>query len=332
MIAGTVLLTGATGFVGSAVARKLLARGARVRAMVRGGGDRRNIEGLALELVDGDLLRPETFAPAVEGCHALFHVAADYRLWTPDPAALYGANVDGSRGLIEAALAAGVERIVYTSSIATLGIVPGGAPADEDTPVTMSDMIGDYKRSKYLAEQAVRRLIEERSAPVVIVNPAAPLGPRDIKPTPTGRIIVEAASGRMPAYVDTGLNLVHVDDVAEGHLLAFERGAVGERYILGGQDMTLAEILGEIAVLTGGRAPRIRLSHNLVLPLAHAAEAWARLTGREPFVTVDGLRMAKKHMYFSSAKAQAALGYSPRPAAEALADAVAWFRENGYLE
>ena len=329
--AGPVLLTGATGFVGSAVARKLLARGHRLRALVRAGGDRRNIEGLELELVEGDLLAPETFPAALEGCSALFHVAADYRLWAPDPTSLYAANLDGSRALIEAALAAGVERIVYTSSVAVLGIMGDGTAANEDTPASESAMIGHYKRSKFLAEQAVRRLIEERAAPVVIVNPAAPVGPRDIKPTPTGRMIVEAAAGRMPAYVDTGLNVVHVDDVAEGHLLAFERGVIGERYILGGEDMTLAEILGFIAKITGRRAPRIRLSHTLLLPLAHAAEAWARLTGHEPFVTVDGLNMARKHMYFTSAKARAALGYNPRPATEALADAVSWFRENGYL-
>ena len=326
-----ILITGATGFIGSAVARKLIDRGARVRALVRPYGDRRNIDGLGLELAEGDLLDPATLPAALEGCRALFHLAADYRLCTPDPAALYAANLDGSRALIEAALEAGVERIVYTSSVATLGIRRDRTPADEDTPVSENDMIGDYKRSKFLAEQAVRRLIEERAAPVVIVNPAAPVGPRDIKPTPTGRMIVEAAAGRMPAYVDTGLNVVHVDDVAEGHLLAFERGVIGERYILGGEDMTLAEILGVIANINGRRAPRIRLSHTLLLPLAHAAEAWARLTGHEPFVTVDGLNMARKHMYFTSAKARAALGYNPRPAREALADAVSWFRENGYL-
>ena len=326
-----ILITGATGFVGSAVARKLIDRGARVRALVRPYGDRRNIDGLGLELAEGDLIDPTTFAAALEGCRALFHLAADYRLWTPDPAALYAANLDGSRALIEAALAAGVERIVYTSSVATLGIRRDRTPADEDTPVTENDMIGDYKRSKFLAEQAVRRLIEERAAPVVIVNPAAPVGPRDIKPTPTGRMIVEAAAGRMPAYVDTGLNLVHVDDVAEGHLLAFERGVIGERYILGGEDLSLAEILGLIAEITGGRPPRLRLPHGLLLPLAHAAEAWARHSGREPFASVDGLKMAKKHMYFTSAKARAALGYSPRPAVQGLADAVAWFNENGYL-
>ncbi len=327
----SVLITGATGFVGSAVARKLLARGARVRALVRPGGDRRNLAGLDVELVEGDLLAPESFAAALEGCRGLFHIAADYRLWVPDPAPLYAANVDGSRALIDAALAAGVARIVYTSSVATLGANPDATPANEETPVTEQAMIGHYKRSKFLAEQAVRRLIEERSAPVIIVNPAAPVGPRDIKPTPTGRMIVEAAAGRMPAYVDTGLNMVHVDDVAEGHLLAYERGDIGERYILGGDDMSLAEILGHIAKLTGRRAPRIRLTHGMLLPLAHAAEAWARLTGHEPFVTIDGLNMARKHMYFTSAKAKAALGYSPRPAGQALADAIAWFRENDYL-
>ena len=331
MTLGPVLITGATGFVGSAVVRKLLARGYSVRAMVRPFSDRRNIAGLELELVEGDLLEPESFGPALEGCSALFHIAADYRLWVPDPAALYAANLDGSRALIEAALAAEVDRIVYTSSIATLGINRDATPAHEETPVSESDMIGHYKRSKFLAEQAVRRLIEECAAPVVIVNPAAPVGPRDIKPTPTGRMIVEAAAGRMPAYVDTGLNLVHVDDVAEGHVLAFEQGKIGERYILGGEDMSLAEILRQIAELTGRRAPRIRLNHSLLVPLAHAAETWARLTGREPFITMDGLNMAKKHMYFTSAKARAALGYNPRPAAEALADAVAWFRENGHL-
>ena len=327
----SVLITGATGFVGSAVARKLLARGARVRALVRPSSDRRNLAGLDVELVEGDLLAPESFAPALAGCRGLFHIAADYRLWVPDPAPLYAANVDGSRALIDAALAAGVARIVYTSSVATLGANPDATPADEETPVTEQAMIGHYKRSKFLAEQAVRRLIEERSAPVIIVNPAAPVGPRDIKPTPTGRMIVEAAAGRMPAYVDTGLNMVHVDDVAEGHLLAYERGDIGERYILGGDDMSLAEILGHIAKLTGRRAPRIRLTHGMLLPLAHAAEAWARLTGHEPFVTIDGLNMARKHMYFTSAKAKAALGYSPRPAGQALADAIAWFRENDYL-
>ena len=325
------LVTGATGFVGSAVARALLAAGHAVRALARPGGDRRNLAGLDVEVVEGDLRDPTGFAPALEGCAALFHVAADYRLWVPDPDALYATNVDGTRALIEAAMAAGIGRMVYTSSVATLGLHPGGTPADEETPVSLGDMIGHYKRSKFLAEEAVRRLVREAGAPVVIVNPSTPAGPRDLKPTPTGRMIVEAAAGRMPAFVDTGLNLVHVDDVAAGHLLAFEHGTPGERYVLGAEDMTLEAILGAIARITGGRPPRLRLRHDLILPIAFAAEAWARLSGAEPFATVDGVRMAKKKMFFTSAKAETALGYHHRPVAQALEDAVAWFTENGYL-
>ena len=326
------LVTGATGFVGSAVVRRLLAGGHAVRALARPGGDRRNLEGLAVEVVDGDLREQRSFAPALAGCVALFHVAADYRLWTPEPDSLYATNVDGTRALIEAATAAGVERIVYTSSVATLGLFPDGAPADEDTPAALADMIGHYKRSKFLAEQAARRLAREANAPVVIVNPSTPVGPRDIKPTPTGRMIVEAAAGRMPAFVDTGLNVVHVDDVAEGHLLAHRHGALGERYLLGGENMTLEAILGAIAAITGRPPPRVRLPHGLVLPIAFAAEVWARLGGGEPFATVDGVRMARKRMFFTSAKAEAALGYRPRPAFAALEDAVAWFGANGYLD
>ncbi len=327
----TTLITGATGFVGSAVVRRLIDAGHQVRALARAHSDRRNLDGLGLEVVTGDLRDPASLARAVAGCSALFHVAADYRLWAPDPDELYRSNVTGTRDLMAAAADAGVARIVYTSSVATLGFNADGAPADETTPVGLDDMIGDYKRSKFLAEEAVRRLVAEQALPAVIVNPSTPAGPRDARPTPTGRMIVEAAAGRMPAYVDTGLNIVHVDDVADGHLLAYERGAAGERYVLGGDDMTLAEILGEIARLTGRAPPRIKLPHGLILPFAHAAEAWARLSGREPFATVDGIRMARKTMFFSSAKAQARLGYTPRPAAEALADAVAWYRDNGYL-
>ncbi len=327
----TTLITGATGFVGSAVVRRLIDAGHQVRALARADSDRRNLDGLGLEVVTGDLRDPASLARAVAGCSALFHVAADYRLWAPDPDELYRSNVAGTRDLMAAAADAGVERIVYTSSVATLGFNADGAPADETTPVGLDDMLGDYKRSKVLAEEAVRRLVADDGLPAVIVNPSTPVGPRDARPTPTGRMIVEAAAGRMPAYVDTGLNIVHVDDVADGHLLAYERGAAGERYVLGGDDMTLAEILGGIARLTGRAPPRIKLPHGLILPFAYAAEAWARLSGREPFATVDGIRMAKKTMFFSSAKAQARLGYSPRPAAEALADAVAWYRDNGYL-
>ncbi len=329
----TTLLTGGTGFVGAAVLRALVRAGHAVRAMVRPGSDRRNLEGVDCEVVEGDLTDAGSLVAAVRGCEALYHVAADYRLWIPDPAPLYETNVEGTRRLMFAAAEAGVSRIVYTSSVATLGLNPDGAPADEDTPSSLADMIGHYKRSKFLAEEAVRRLVEAEGLPAVIVNPSAPVGPRDVRPTPTGQMIVEAASGRMPAFVDTGLNVVHVDDVAEGHLLAFERGRVGERYILGGENMTLRDILGEVARLAGRRPPRFRLPHGLVLPIAYCAEAIARITGRgEPIVTVDGVRLARKYMYFSCDKARRELGYAPRPASEALADAVRWFRDNGYLD
>ncbi len=326
-----MLVTGASGFVGAAVVRALLARGERVRVLMRPTSDRRNIDGLDVEIVEGDLMAPESLIPAVADCDGVFHVAADYRLWTPDPDAMIRANVEGSRAIVAAAHAAGAKRIVYTSSVAVLGNVPGGN-ADEETPVDYADMIGVYKQSKFRAEEAVYREIAETGAPVVIVNPSTPVGPRDVKPTPTGRMIVEAASGRMPAYVDTGLNVVHVDDVAAGHLLAHDKGEVGRRYLLGGENMSLKNILVEIATLTGRRPPKVRLPHDLIMPIAAMAEVWARLTGREPFATVDGVRMAKKRMYFSSGRARRELGYTPRPATAALADAVLWFRENGYCD
>ena len=327
---GLCLVTGATGFVGSAVARALLAAGHPVRVLARRHGNRRNLDGLAVEIAEGSLEDAVSLAAAVAGCRYLFHVAADYRLWVPDKAAMFRANVDGTRPLMLAALAAGVERIVYTSSVATLGLVAGGA-ADETTPSRGDDMIGPYKRSKFEAEQVVSELIVERRLPAVIVNPSTPIGPGDVKPTPTGRLIVEAARGRMPGFVDTGLNIVHVDDVATGHLLAGERGRVGERYILGGENMSLADILALVARLSGRRPPALKVPYAVILPVAVGAEALARLTGREPFVTLDGARMSKKRMYFSSAKAVAQLGYAARPAAEAVADAVGWFRVNGYL-
>ena len=326
----TTLVTGASGFVGSAVARALLDAGHRVRALLRPGGDRRNLAGLDIEPCPGDLTDSRSLREAVAGCEYLFHVAADYRLWIPDPAAMYRANVEGSADLIRLATEAGVKKIVYTSSVATLGIRPDRAPADETTPVELADMIGHYKRSKFLAEREVTRLIERHGSPVTIVNPSTPVGPRDIKPTPTGRIIVDTLKKNMPAYVDTGLNIAHVDDVAAGHLLALEKGAIGERYILGGQDLSLRRILGVIAELGGVKAPSARIPHNLILPIAWAAERLAGLTGREPLATVDGVRMAKKFMYFSSAKAQQRLGYQSRPARLALADAVEWFLEHGY--
>ena len=324
------LVTGASGFVGSAVARRLLAAGFTVRTLLRPSSDRRNLDGLPVAIREGSLEDTASLAAALRGCTHLFHVAADYRLWVRDPAPMFRANVDGTRELMERALEAGVSRIVYTSSVATLGLHSDGRPADETTPSSYDDMIGPYKQSKFRAEAEVRRLCAERRLPAIIVNPSTPVGPRDIKPTPTGRMIVEAASGKMPAFVDTGLNLVHVDDVAEGHILAAEKGRLGERYILGGENLSLAEILAEIAVLTGRPAPRIRLPIAAVVPVALAAEGIARLTGREPFVTLDGLRMARKKMYFSSQKAERELGYRPRPVRDGLADAVTWFRQAGY--
>ena len=327
----TTLVTGGSGFVGSAIIRRLLDAGHEIRALVRGSSARDNLAGLPVEIVVGDLLDPESLSRAAQGCNAVFHAAADYRLWIPKPDEIYAANVTGTVNLMRAAAESGVKRIVYTSSVATLGLNANGAPADEETPVSLADMIGHYKRSKFLAEAEVRRLAAEQKIPVVIVNPSAPVGPRDIRPTPTGRMIVEAAAGRMPAYVETGLNIVHVDDVAEGHLRAYERGAVGQRYILGGTNMTLHEILGIIAEITGRPAPRIKLPHAVVMPIAYVAEAVARIGGFEPVATVDSVRMAKKLMYFSSDKARRDLGYLPRPARQALADAVQWFDAHGYL-
>lgn len=324
------LLTGASGFVGSAVLRKLLAAGHDVRALVRSHSDRRNLHGLAVEIIEGDLADPASLRRAVAGCKALFHVAADYRLWIPDPATMYKINVEGTANLLRLAAAAGAEKIVYTSSVAALGLTADGSPANEETPVRPDRIVGHYKRSKYTAEQTVLQLITTEHLPVTIVNPSTPVGPRDIKPTPTGRLIVDTLNRRMPAYVDTGLNIVHVDDVAAGHLLAYETGVIGERYILGGEDMTLKMILEEICSIANLRPPTIRLPHNLVLPIAWCMERWAAVAEREPRATVDGVRMAKKKMYFSSAKARQKIGYTARPAREGLVDAIQWFRDNAY--
>ena len=324
------LVTGATGFVGAAVARALLREGWEVRALARKGSDRRNLQPIAVGVVEGDLADPSSLAQALGGCEALFHVAADYRLGAFDPRQLYKTNIDGTRNILSAARAAGVRRVVYTSSVATIGIPSDGTPGTEDTPSTLADMIGHYKRSKFLAEEVAREAAAA-GMQVVIVNPSTPVGPGDVKPTPTGQMVLDAAAGRMPAYVDTGLNIAHVDDVAAGHLLAYHRGRVGERYILGGQDMSLREILVEIARLVDRKPPRIRLSSSVVMPIAYVAEAVARVTGRPTRVTVEGVRMARKRMFFSSAKASRELGYQWRAPTHAFADAIAWFREQGRL-
>jgi len=328
----TTLVTGGTGFVGAAVVRTAVEAGHRVRVLVRPSSDRRNLAGLPVEIHEGDLLDPPSLEGALTGCRTLFHVAAEYRLWHPHPQTLLAVNIEGTLNVLKAARAAGVERVVYTSSVATLGLRSDGEPADEDTPVNEAEVIGPYKRSKFLAEREAFAFAASRGLDLVVVNPSTPVGPGDRKPTPTGRIVLDAAAGRTPAYVDTGLNVVHVDDVAHGHLLALERGQSGRRYVLGGRNMTLEEILAEIAAIVGRRPPRFKLHPTWLLPFGYAAQAWARVarTG-EPRLTVDGLRLARKRMYFTDARARAELGYSTRDPVEGLRDAVDWFRREGYL-
>ncbi|HET7929913.1 MAG TPA: hopanoid-associated sugar epimerase [Rhodanobacteraceae bacterium] len=323
-----VLVSGANGFVGSAVVLALLRHGYAVRALVRPASDTTNLDGADVEIVRGDLLDPDSLLQALQGCDGLFHVAADYRLWARDPGEIHRTNVRGTHNILLAAARCGVRRSVHTSSVATLGWHADRAPADEETPARLADMIGAYKRSKYLSEALARRRAQA-GQDIVIVNPSAPVGPRDRKPTPTGRTILDAARGRMPAWVDTGLNIVHVDDVAEGHVLAYERGQRGRRYVLGGTDMSLRAILAAVAELTGRHGPWLRLPHAAVLPVAHLAEALARVRDRAPTITVDAARLARHPMYFASQRAAAELGYRARPAREALADAIQWFREQG---
>jgi dihydroflavonol-4-reductase len=329
-MSGRILVSGANGFVGSAVVRALLRHGYPVRALVRAGSDTTSLDGLAIETARGDLLDPPSLERALQGCTGLFHVAADYRLWARDPHAIYRANVRGTHNILAAARRSSVARIVHTSSVATLGFNHDGTPADEATPARLADMVGAYKRSKFLSEALVRRCARAGSD-IVIVNPAAPVGPRDRKPTPTGRTILDAARGRMPAYVDTGLCIVHVDDVAEGHVLAYQRGQRGRRYVLGGENLSLRAILQTIAELTHRHGPWLKLPHAAVLPIAHVAEAWARISGNPPTISVAGVKLSRHRMYFSSRRAETELGWRARPAREALADAIQWFRDNGYL-
>jgi len=324
------LVTGATGFVGAAVARALVREGVEVRALARARSDRSNLQSLPIEIAVGDLTDPPSLTRALADCTALFHVAADYRLGVRHPEELYQANVEGTRHIMTAAANAGVERIVYTSSVATLGLPKNGTPGDELTPVTIADMIGHYKRSKFLAERVVLDMAAD-GLPVVIVNPSTPIGPGDIKPTPTGQTILDAARGRMPAYVDTGLNVVHVDDVAAGHLQAFHRGRIGERYVLGGQDMSLKEILTQVSHIVGRKPPAVRLPHGIVMPIAYLVEGFTRAFGGTSRISVEAVRMSRKRMFFSSAKAQRELGYRWRAPSEALTDAVRWFGERGLI-
>jgi dihydroflavonol-4-reductase len=325
------LVTGATGFVGRAVVEALLARGREVRVLARRPGHP-SLQGLDVEAVRGDLTEPASLAAAVRDCSRLFHVAADYRLWVPDPARMYGTNVAGTRSLLQAALEAGLERVVYTSTVGALGNPGDGTPGTEDTPVSLADMVGHYKRSKFLAEQVALEFAA-RGLPLVVVNPSTPVGPWDARPTPTGQMIVDFLRGKMPAFLDSGLNLIHVRDVAQGHLLAEDRGRVGERYILGHQDLTLAEIFARLADLSGVKAPRWRLPYYPVLGLAYVNELWSTwITRRPPMIPLTAVKMAKKFMFFDSQKAVRELGLPQTPIDQALLDAIHWFRSHGYIK
>lgn len=326
---GLMLVTGASGFVGSAIAVAARKAGYRVRVLVRPSSPRTNIQPDD-EVVIGDICDPASLAQALRGVRYLAHAAADYRLWSPSPDEIIRTNLEGTRYLMEEALRAGVERIVYTSSVATLEL-QDDSPAVETRPLPESKVIGPYKKSKVLAERLVEEMVKQHRLPAVIVNPSAPVGPRDVKPTPTGRIIVECASGHMPGYVDTGLNLVHVDDVASGHLAALRYGEIGERYILGGENVLLGTMLADVANIVGRRPPTLRLPIAALYPVAFGAELWARLTGKAPFATLDGLRMARHHMFFSDAKARRDLGYTSRPYRRAIEDAITWFKQAGYV-
>lgn len=326
-----ILVTGASGFVGSAVARKLVEAGFSVRALVRGTSPRAHLAGLGLDFFEGDLRDRKSVERAIAGMRYVFHVAADYRLWARDPSEIFASNVEGTRNLMEEAMRAGVERVIYTSSVATIALRTDGMAADETSPLREDQGIGAYKRSKIAAERLVEAMVAERGLAAVIVNPSTPIGPGDVRPTPTGRIIIEAAKGRIPAFIDTGLNLVHVDDVASGHLAALRHGKIGERYILGGQDVLFSQMLRDIAGLVGRRAARVRLPWRALIPVAFVAEAVANVTGREPFATLDGVYMAKYRMFFVSTKAEQELGYRSRRYTEGIDDAVRWFRDAGYL-
>ncbi len=326
----TTLVTGATGFVGSHVARQLLSSGDDVRVLVRPTSNLKLLEDLRVERIEGDLRDSASIERAMQGVRRVFHVAADYRLWTAHPEELYESNVTGTRRLIEAAQRAGVERVIYTSTVATIAVPRHGALPNEATSAGLDEMIGHYKKSKFLAEK-VAVDAAKAGAPVVIVNPTAPVGPGDWKPTPTGKIILDFLRGKMPAYVDTGLNVAAVEDVAAGHLLAAEKGRTGERYILGGRNMTLKEILDALAAITGKRAPRVKLPHMVALAAGYADEVYSRIAGREPQIPVEGVKMSRHKMFVESDKAARELGYKPGKIEAALERAVRWYEDNGYV-
>ncbi len=322
----STLVTGATGFIGAALVRQLLDEGDTVIVFVRPGSNFRNLERLKLEIAYGDLRDLASLHTALKGCRRLYHLASHYSLWAADPRLFYKINVDGTKNLMQAAWKAGVERIVYTSTVGALGFAHDGQPGNEETPVTLGDMVGDYKKSKYLAEQAVMELARQ-GLPVVIVNPSAPVGPRDIKPTPTGQIILDFLKGKMWAYLDTGLNLVDVEDVARGHILAMEKGQIGQKYILGHRNMTLREIFEMLGEISGVKPPTLKAPYPLVLSAAYASEWVSWMTKRPPRIPLAGVKMAKKYMYFDSSKAVRELGLPQSPVEEALERAVRWFRD-----
>ena len=324
------LVTGGTGFLGRAVVLELLAAGREVRVLAR-QPDHLALAGLEVEVARGDILDPASLATAITGCQRVFHVAADYRLWVPDPDVMYAVNVQGTKDLLAAAAEVGVTRMVYTSTVGTLGNPGDGTPGTEETPVSLADMVGHYKRSKFLAEQAVLEAARQ-GFPVVLVHPSAPVGPWDSRPTPTGQMIVDFRKGRMPAYLETGLNLVHVRDVAQGHLLAEEKGRAGEKYILGNQNLSLSEIFQVLADITGLPAPRVRLPYWPILALSYLDEFWAtHVSHKPPRMPVAAVKMAKKFMYFDSGKAVRELGLPQTPVRQALKDAVTWFQDQGYV-
>jgi dihydroflavonol-4-reductase len=328
----SAFLTGGTGFVGASLARLLLSKGLKVKALARKGSDRRNLDGLPVEIVEGGLLDKSAIEAGVQGCRYVFHVAADYRIWVPDPSDMYRVNVAGAESVIRIASKAGAERVVHCSSVAAVKVPDDHTPVDETSEYSsLSEVVGDYKKSKYLSDVLARKLGKEEGLPVVVVNPAAPIGPRDIKPTPTGKIVVDFMNGKMPSYIDTGMNIVHVDDVAMGHWLAAQKGRVGERYILGGENLTLKGVLDLLAAATGRESPRFKTPYAVAYAFGAVDTAIARMRGVEPMAPLDAIKMAKHYMWFSSEKAQRELGYESRAARLALKDAADWFSANGYI-
>jgi dihydroflavonol-4-reductase len=326
-----VFVTGATGFIGASLVRELLKDGCQVRALARPKSDRRNLDGLDLEVCEGDLRDRESLRRGLKGCEVLYHAAADYRLWTKNPASMYEINVEGTRNILGAALEAGVGRVVYTSSVGTLGNPGDGLPGNEATPVSFSHMVGHYKKSKFLAEREAEGFLK-KGLPLVIVNPSTPVGRLDIKPTPTGKIIVDFLNGKMPAYLDTGLNIIDVEDCARGHLLAADKGRIGEKYILGNENLTLQGIFAKLGRITGLEPPRVKLPYTPILMAAYVNEAISAITGKEPLIPLAGVQMAGKFMYFDATKAVRELGLPQHPVDDALRKAVEWFQANGYVK